>query len=584
MKKRVLHVVSMVIVVLMVAACGEPSAGMPTATPDLQATIDASVARALAAVPSPTATPTPAPTATPTATPWPTATPTATPAPTATPTPAPSPTPTPLPPVAVLGFSGTCVPEGVRFDGPIDRNEVYWLIVGGNVFEPDFRNPSAPWPYTAPGGGAWHLWWSSVPTDQADSPGAQKRLLAGGECSTPMTPRRPYLADSADELIGRLTARWELGRDLNDEPTHFGDRAAGYFSVDPGPNPTSISLFLHTGMFADHLPMLVDLLVALDYRRSEAEEIASRHLAAAYDASHLRERESECQTPSGLTLYSWDDLEHGWGTTLYASSDEYWSAAAHCLSDHFPLPRIAPRPTVTPTPEPTPIVASKEAWDCFFDREDHDPAELEEVTRCGWSPREAVLVKRAPVSWWTVTGEVDDDWLVVLEAAFAHLSEYSGVEWKQWDENKATVLEIELRDAHNIDDCTPPDYTPREAVGCAYPVHFESYPDWFAPVIDGYIHGGKVALALQRVGRYTDVQQVDLLVHEILHLYGFTHTPDSLDSVMHKDQSHRAPYGLREHDKEMLALYAALPTGITLEEARERACIGANGVCERPYP
>ena len=60
----------------------------PTPTPDIGATVEARVAATLAAIPTPTLVPT----ATPTPTPLPTATPTPTPRPTATPTPRPTPT------------------------------------------------------------------------------------------------------------------------------------------------------------------------------------------------------------------------------------------------------------------------------------------------------------------------------------------------------------------------------------------------------------------------------------------------------------------------------------------------------------
>ena len=78
-----------------------------TATPDIDAIVEARVSAALAAIPTPTPvptatpTPTPIPTATPTPTPTPTpvptATPTLTPIPTATPTPTPTPIPTATP-------------------------------------------------------------------------------------------------------------------------------------------------------------------------------------------------------------------------------------------------------------------------------------------------------------------------------------------------------------------------------------------------------------------------------------------------------------------------------------------------------
>ena len=66
---------------------------IPTPTPDIDATVEARMAATLAAIP----TPTPLPTATPMPTPVPTATPTPTPVPTATPTPMPRPTPRPTP-------------------------------------------------------------------------------------------------------------------------------------------------------------------------------------------------------------------------------------------------------------------------------------------------------------------------------------------------------------------------------------------------------------------------------------------------------------------------------------------------------
>lgn len=67
----------------------------PTPLPDLDATVSAGIAATLAAIPTPTPTAIPVPTATPT--PTPTATPTPTPEPTSTPIPTPTPTPWPTP-------------------------------------------------------------------------------------------------------------------------------------------------------------------------------------------------------------------------------------------------------------------------------------------------------------------------------------------------------------------------------------------------------------------------------------------------------------------------------------------------------
>ena len=89
------------------AGIAATQAAMPTATPtppptpDLDATVESRMAATIAAMPTPTPTPTPThtptPTASPTPTPIPTATPTSTPVPTATPAPTPTPRPTATP-------------------------------------------------------------------------------------------------------------------------------------------------------------------------------------------------------------------------------------------------------------------------------------------------------------------------------------------------------------------------------------------------------------------------------------------------------------------------------------------------------
>ena len=98
----------------------------PTATPDIDATVEARIVVALAAIPTPTPvptdtpTPTPVPTATPTPTPVPTDTPTPTPVPTATPTPTPVPTATPTPtPVPTDTPTPTPVPTDTPTPTPV---------------------------------------------------------------------------------------------------------------------------------------------------------------------------------------------------------------------------------------------------------------------------------------------------------------------------------------------------------------------------------------------------------------------------------------------------------------------------------
>ena len=87
------------------------TAAAPTTPPDIEATVEARVAAALAAMPTPTPIPTPVPpTPTPTPTPTPMPTPTATPTPTPTPMPTPTPTATPEP-TATPTPTPTATPE-----------------------------------------------------------------------------------------------------------------------------------------------------------------------------------------------------------------------------------------------------------------------------------------------------------------------------------------------------------------------------------------------------------------------------------------------------------------------------------------
>ena len=98
----------------------------PTPTPDIDATVEARIGVALAAIPTPTPvptdtpTPTPVPTDTPTPTPVPTDTPTPTPVPTDTPTPTPVPTATPTPtPVPTDTPTPTSVPTATPTPTPV---------------------------------------------------------------------------------------------------------------------------------------------------------------------------------------------------------------------------------------------------------------------------------------------------------------------------------------------------------------------------------------------------------------------------------------------------------------------------------
>ena len=436
-----------IIAAVVLAAC----APEPTATVDLQATVDASVARALQTAVPATATPTPTPTATPTATPTPTPTPTPTTTPTVTPTPTPEPTPTPSPSHII----GRCIPGGVVFEGERPNNHDvlynYWFLVGGLQIIPNFDDPQLPYPFHADGTGPWQAWASNIWTEQ-------ELLLASGECAAP------------------------------------------------------------TG--------------------------AVKHIHGP-------------TIPPGIC-----DVEVDYFTTTVVPG--------------------CPTPTPTPTPTPLPpIVATERAWDCFFEYE------------CGWDQRDATFwlgilpiwyYKRAPKSPVMVTGEPGAIWLEPLEEALQRVGDLTGVEYfRAEDTNDPRWLDVALvfDFLPTSDNPGPCMADPSEDVwACAHMRASQDEPNalHFREIDDvRYAYGGRITVAAHDLGQ-SAADRRDLLMHELLHIYGFGHI--TTGGIMEPGWYGS---GLTARDVEMLQLYAALPDNTYLTKIREAACIGRNGVCERMY-
>ena len=458
-------------------------------------------------------------------TPMPTGTPTSTP--TATPTPTVNPTPTPL--------TGRCKAGSVVFDGTLDPTMHYGFIVDYRLYEPDFTDPNVSWPLTVQAGGEWEIWMTTHPLAVVhDIAEGKAWLQAEGECAPPL---RTMLIPTPTPY-GPITGQCEAGAVVFDGEIDRTERYLFYVG---------------------------DLEIALNFSNPSIPWPFHVDAKGQWEVWQLY----------GPNFFGDKLLASGWCA-------EPASTATH---DHVSPPSICDVvlsdgsvPYGCPSP---PIVASKAAWDCYFDHEDLDDAPYYETTRCGWPPHFLyTYVKRAPVNWVIATGEIDEEWSRALTSALNQLSALTGVEWKLWDENLDTVLEVEFRDADSILDCGPPELQPTtDTLGCSY--------SWFhgddkaVPTVDGYVHGGKIAIAVGN--ELTAEEKVGVLLHELIHQYGFAHTPDGSNSIMAVGEYHPAPNSLTEQDKEMLRLYALLPIELFIEEVRERACIGRDGVCEHMY-
>lgn len=244
-----------------------------------------------------------------------------------------------------------------------------------------------------------------------------------------------------------------------------------------------------------------------------------------------------------------------------------------------PTPTATPTPVPTPTPTPTPlaldfipIVASEAAWDCFASRELPRDFGIDfDGTACGWHRQFEDIGKRPPITYYTRYG--GDAWTLGRQISLAivleEIGRLAGLDFKYDEEQRAEVLEVYLVSRSGLIRACPSangdSFT--TSVACArwrsgaYPRFPKVYIDMDAVEDDDQAFEGT-------------------LRHELLHaLFGFEHAirgSSVLDDI--------GPHGdFTDRDKEMLQLYGAIPSGLSLEEIRRRACIGENGVCEELY-
>ena len=213
----------------------------------------------------------------------------------------------------------------------------------------------------------------------------------------------------------------------------------------------------------------------------------------------------------------------------------------------IPAPRLEPTATATPTLEP--IVASKAAWDCFFDRTTLSLPDEFPLTRCGWYGPPDTWRKRGNILFYAIEGG-NAAWIKATDTALRNIADLAGIQFilAQGPHRSNPHLLVQLRDVAYVD-CGGLLWK-----GCALTGYFYDEP-------------GRIAIATR------GPVSVRLIEHEILHILHFGHAPTG---IMRTGK-------IGTQDREMLALYKALPQYLSETQIRERACIGANGICARPY-
>ena len=326
----------LLLVVALVGLMGIAACAAPTPTPVPTPT------------PEPTATPTP--TSTPTPTPTPTATPSPTPTPTATPTATPTPTPIPPPdtPEAPSVRSLTTTSIAVSWDAPESGAPIAY-------YDYRYRAASRPWTEVldtgleetslnvvglAPG----NLYQVQVravseagTSEWSESGSARTRTLPTPTPRPPTpTPTPAYpsthvvLADSALDIVSRLSADWETFTNVSSTITHRGIFGGGRYLV-PGENPAVLMFVVINGSNNStlHSRKLAQVLTALGYTAAQANAIATPHIRVAYSSTL---RISDCTTPSKIEIFTgYDEDDFEWFTALYAVSHESWDNVRACM-------------------------------------------------------------------------------------------------------------------------------------------------------------------------------------------------------------------------------------------------------------
>ena len=239
-----------------------------------------------------------------------------------------------------------------------------------------------------------------------------------------------------------------------------------------------------------------------------------------------------------------------------------WEQAAPTLT---PTPTALPTATPTPTPEPEWIVASKEAWDCFYDRSLSWSSETQFRTRCGWSDMvvPVPIYKRSPQVVIDLRGE-SATWQASLDDVLEELSQITGLEFSYGSAPTALVMDFQPKVI--VDDAA----WGTEAHGLAYPFRNTM-------LVDGkYLVGGAIVIAAHCCPD-AEIRR-GLLRHELLHVvFGFIHAESGIMAT----SPYQSEYS--DQDREMLELYGLLPAGTDRWQILDVACIGVAGICKEAY-
>lgn len=204
------------------------------------------------------------------------------------------------------------------------------------------------------------------------------------------------------------------------------------------------------------------------------------------------------------------------------------------------------------------FAASRAAWDCFWDRLPHPSTRPDERTACGWHFDFLAFYKPVNPTNIVLTGATEVE-AVIVEAVLRELEELSGIGFVFGPARYAVEVDVGADSP-----CGP---MVGERIGCSrHPQGWNS---------DG-MHGGKVWIA----EGLSEAEFGDVLRHEILHaVFDLLHT-DS-DSILNPQLY--APKGYTKQDRELLRMFKLIPAFATPDEIRERACIGADGICKEAF-
>lgn len=261
----------------------------------------------------------PSPTPTPTATP--------TPRPTSTPTPRPTPTPIPVPPpptaltMDAYSYGAIAVSWVHPFRGAVTGYEYRYGPADGFWVEPFGRTSDTDVYITG-------LEPSTTYYVEVRSLRGSTRGPWGEAVRTTTFHHHDVIAATPDDLADLLDVRWERRTSVGGDPIYFSVYSGylNYYTIARNSPVTNLRMYgqSRASVHAEHIGAV---LVALGYTQEQADVLAAGHMELTLAD---QDRFLACETPTGMTMLSFEGDDGGWITWFFAETDVDYRAGPLC--------------------------------------------------------------------------------------------------------------------------------------------------------------------------------------------------------------------------------------------------------------